>query len=173
MNNLRIKVGLIFLAFLIAVHTVSAFGGAITPPKIAVKVNASDIPQKVTVTLRIYNTNNYPVKISLIPQGEINSSSLSTDFSKNGFLMNAGAKEDINVSFNVKKAGSYNGSIIVKFEKVGNNPKHGSYLKTSLAFPVGVEVKTTGKERGIPGFFAIYSIVAIVILALFRRKTKK
>ncbi len=109
------KIYFILAIILIAlIHPVYGFGGAITPPKIAVKVNASDLPKKVTVDLRIYNTNNYPVKITLKPQGDINNSeNVNVVFSKNNFSLNAGAKSSVNFTLHIKKTGSPNGSIIV------------------------------------------------------------
>jgi len=166
--------GLLLFALISLPVIVQGFGGAITPPKIYIEVNASKgLPQEASAVIRIKNTNDFPVMIQLIPEGEIvESKDVEIMFSKNNFTMQPHADDRINVTFKVKKVGTYNGTIITKFNLLGNESATGATMKPSIALSSDVMVKVTGKPPGlfrVPGFEIALALIAVVVAVTARR----
>lgn len=164
----------LLLIFILLSANVQGFGGAISPPKIYVKVNASKgLPQDASAVIRIRNTNDFPVKIQLIPRGDIAGKYVEVSFSKNNFTLPPHTDDQVKVNFKVKRLGTYNGTIITRFSLLGNGSSSGATMKPSIALSSDVRIDVVGKPSGllgIPGFELILAVIAVAAAAAIKRR---
>jgi hypothetical protein len=153
------------LAIMIA--GVSAFGGAITPPKLDIQVNASHgLPQETYSKIVVKNPNAFPVNINLILTEDLNTSKIDVKFDKNNFTLEPGKTEIVNISFNVKEHRSYRGDILTRFELMDydKNGSNGANIKPYIIMPTKVTIMVVG-EKPLLSNTAIIIIVALCIIA--------
>ena len=158
---------IITLSTLIMIAGVSAFGGAISPPKLDIQINASHgLPQETHSTIVVKNPNEFPVNINITATGDLNTSKIDVKFSKNNFMLKPGETEMVNISFNVKEHRTYRGDILTRFELIDyvENRSNGANIRPYIILPTKVTIMVVG-EKPLLSNTAIIIIVALCIIA--------
>jgi LEA14-like dessication related protein len=159
---------IIALSTLIMIAGVSAFGGAIAPPKLDIQINASHgLPQEAHSTIVVKNPNEFPVNINITTTGDLNTSKIDVKFSKNNFTLKPGETEMVDISFNVKEHRTYRGDILTRFELMdyAENRSNGANIEPFVVMPTKVIIMVIG-EKPLLSDTAILIIIALSIIAM-------
>ena len=115
-------VSVVFISGLLFASNVDADGGQwkLLTPRMILRTNvtAGGI-SFVNSSIGVSNTDAHPVNVSLIPQGDIKDIITLEEIN---FTLQPNETKWINFSVEIKKPGTYNGMVIVSFEREGAIP---------------------------------------------------
>jgi hypothetical protein len=167
-------VSVVFISGLFLTSNVNADGGQwrLLTPRMILRTNVTTGKVSfVNGSIGVGNTDAHPVNVSLMPQGDIKDIITLEEIN---FTLVPNETKWINFSVGIKKPGTYNGMVIVSFEREGAIP---SGLASEIIIIANEnKSQTIGNMISKEKLFLVFSLAFItlaIIIAKVRRQNKK
>jgi hypothetical protein len=181
----KIKIAAIITGLLVALTVVPAYAleGSMGPARMTLHTEIPFMsPQRDTgvieVSIRVANTANEPERIMFSTTDDLNNSDIMTViFAEEQLVLMPKEERVVNVTFKVKKPGTFSGNIVTLFASA--DEKSGSAIGSTVGFRLNSKVSIVAASKG-PGI-SLYSIGALgfvgsmvlIGIVLYKRKRRR
>lgn len=164
--------------FVLAIMVMPAYalGGSMGPARMTLHTEVPFMSQGVIeVPIRVLNTANEPESVMLLATDDLNNSDImSVEFTEDQLMLKSNEQKVINVTFKVKKPGTFSGNIVTLFNPISEQSDSaiGSTVGLRLNSKVSIVAKGNGPNILYIGGFA--GIAAIMLgVSLYKRKGRR
>lgn len=149
--NGYIKTTGIIAGFLLAITVmpVYALEGSMGPPRMTLRTEVPFMSQGVIeeVPIRVANTANDSERVMFFTTDDLNNSNIMTvEFTENHLMLKPNEQKVINVTFKVKKPGTFSGNIVTLFKSSGDQSD--SAIGSTVGLRLNSKVLIVAESKG-------------------------
>ena len=176
--------------FILAIMIVPAYAleGSMGPPKMALHTKVPFMPQGagvIEVPIRVLNTANESERVMFFTTDDLNNSDImEVEFTEEHFMLKPNEQKVINVTFKVKRPGTFSGNIVTMFKSA--NEESDSAIGSTVGLRLNSKVSIVAESKG-PNIsfssiealgFAGAGIVLLILMVLtgiclYKRKKRR
>ncbi len=177
------------LATLVASVSVPAYAleGSMGPPRMTLRTEIPFMSQfmsqgagVIEVPIRVLNTANEPESVRLFTTDDLNNRGImEVEFTEEQFVLKPKEQKVINVTFEVKRPGTYSGNIVTLFNSAGEQSDSalGSTVGLRLNSKVSIVAESKGPNLSFASIgalgFASAGIALLILMVLMGIRSSK
>jgi len=169
------------LLLAIMVMPATALEGSMGPPRMTLRTEVPFMSQGVIeeVPIRVANTANELERVMFYTTDDLNNSDImEVEFTENQLMLKQNEQKVINVTFKVKKPGTFSGNIVTMFKSASEQSD--SAIGSTVGFRLNSKVTILAESKGpninmssIGGIIGIAAIVLALIGIFLYKKFRR
>lgn len=171
--------------FILAIMVVPAYAleGSMGPPRMTLRTEIPFMSHGagvIEVPIRVLNTANEPESVRLFTTDDLNNSGImEVEFTEEQFVLKPKEQKVINVTFEVKRPGTFSGNIVTLFKSASEQSDSaiGSTVGLRLNSKVSIVAESKGPNLSFASIgalgFAGVGIVLLILIALMGIRSSK
>jgi hypothetical protein len=156
-----------FILAIMVMPPVYALEGSMGPPRMTLRTEVPFMSQGVIeeVPIRVANTANELERVMFFTTDDLNNSDImEVEFTENQLMLKPNEQKVINVTFKVKKPGTFSGNIVTMFKS--SSEQSDSAIGSTVGFRLNSKVTILAESKGPSIKMPSIGVIGIVAISL-------